>query len=118
MNVNYVISLLAVIVLLLIALMGAALPGGQSLFGIFIPYTAVLIFICGFCYRIIDWARRPVPFRITSTCGQQKTLPWIKNDRFENPITTFDVVVRMTLEILCFRSLFRNTRATLREGGS
>lgn len=117
MNVNYVISLLAVIVLLLIALMGAALPGGQGLFGVFIPYVAVLIFFCGFCYRIIDWARRPVPFRITSTCGQQKTLSWINNDRFENPITTFDVVVRMALEILCFRSLFRNTKATLREGG-
>jgi nitrate reductase gamma subunit len=117
MNVNYVISLLAVIVLLLIALMGAALPGGQGLFGVFIPYVAVLIFFCGFCYRIIDWARRPVPFRITSTCGQQKTLPWIENDRFENPNTTFDVVVRMALEILCFRSLFRNTKATLKEGG-
>lgn len=45
MNVNYVISLLAVIVLLLIALMGAALPGGQGLFGVFIPYVAVLIFL-------------------------------------------------------------------------
>lgn len=117
MNVNYVVSLLAVIALLLIALMGAELPGGQSLFGIFIPYAAVLIFICGFCYRIVEWARRPVPFRITSTCGQQKSLPWVKHDRFENPTSTMEVVVRMAMEIFLFRSLFRNTKASLRDGG-
>lgn len=117
MNVNYVVSLLAVIVLLLIALMGSELPGGHSLFGVFIPYAAVLVFVSGFCYRIIDWARRPVPFRITSTCGQQKTLPWIQHDRFENPTTTMEVLVRMGLEIFLFRSLFRNTKASLKEGG-
>lgn len=117
MNVNYVVSLLAVIVLFLIALIGAALPGGQGLFGVVIPYVAVLIFICGFCYRIVDWARRPVPFPITSTCGQQKTLPWIKPDPLENPSKKIHVVIRMLLEVFCFRSLFRNTRAKLNEDG-
>lgn len=117
MNVNYVVSLLAVIALALIALIGSALPGGQGLFGIFIPYVAVLMFICFFCYRIVDWARRPVPFRITSTCGQQKSMPWIEHDRFENPTKAWEVVVRMALEIFCFRSLFRNTKASLKENG-
>jgi [DsrC]-trisulfide reductase subunit M len=117
MNVNYVISLLAVIALVLIAFIGSALPGGQALFGIWIPYVAVLLFIWFFCRRIIDWARCPVPFRITSTCGQQQSLKWIRHDPLENPTSTFQVVVRMILEVFAFRSLFRNTRATLKDNG-
>lgn len=117
MNVNYVVSLLAVIALFLIAFIGSALPGGQGLFGIAIPYAAVLIFICGFCYRIFDWARSPVPFRITSTCGQQKSLSWVKPDPLENPTNTREVLIRMALEVFTFRSLFRNTKATLSDGG-
>lgn len=117
MNVNYVVSLLAVIALFLIAFIGSALPGGQGLFGIAIPYAAVLIFICGFCYRIFDWARSPVPFRITSTCGQQKSLSWVKPDPLENPTNRREVLIRMALEVFTFRSLFRNTQATLSDGG-
>jgi len=117
MNVNYVVSLLAVIALILIAFIGSALPGGQALFGIWIPYAAVLVFFCAFCQRILEWARCPVPFRITSTCGQQKSLDWIPHDRFENPTTKFEVVVRMLLEVFTFRSLFRNTRASLKGNG-
>jgi nitrate reductase gamma subunit len=117
MNVNYVVSLLAVIALVLIAFIGSALPGGQALFGIWIPYVAVLVFIWFFCRRIMDWAHCPVPFRITSTCGQQKSLGWIRHDCLENPTTKFQVVMRMILEVFAFRSLFRNTRATLKDNG-
>jgi nitrate reductase gamma subunit len=70
----------------------------------------------GLTARVIGWARSPVPFRIPTTCGQQKSLPWIRQAKVENPSTTSGVVARMALEILCFRSLFRNTRTELRHG--
>jgi nitrate reductase gamma subunit len=46
-------------------------------------------------------------------CGQQKSLPWIKNNKTESPTTTLGVIGRMALEVLLFRSLFRNDRAEL-----
>jgi len=113
MNVNYLYSLLAVIVLGLIAYVGAGVAGFQGLFGIFIPYLAVVIFIAGFINRIMDWAKSPVPFRIPSTCGQQKSLDWIKQNKIDNPSSTFGVIVRMVFEIVLFRSLFRNSRAEI-----
>ena len=117
MNGNYIYSLLAVIVLFLLAYIGVEAAGLEVLFGIIIPYLAFLTFIVGFIYRILDWARSPVPFRIPSTCGQHKSLPWLEHSKIENPSNTFFVVVRMFLEIFCFRSLFRNTKADFREGG-
>lgn len=116
MNVKYIFSLLSVIVLILIAYVGVEAAGLQVFFGIIIPYVAVLIFIGGFIYRVMGWASSPVPFRIPSTCGQQKTLPWFKQNKIDNPFTTGGVIIRMMLEILCFRSLFRNTRMALNEG--
>jgi nitrate reductase gamma subunit len=70
----------------------------------------------GFILKILQWARIPVPFKITTTCGQQKTLPWIKASYLESPYTTFGVIARMALEILFFRSLFRNTESSLKPG--
>jgi len=116
MNNKYMISLIAVIFLFLIAYVGAA-AGGQWLFGILIPYLAVLTFIIGFVYRVMDWSRAPVPFAIPTTGGQQKSLPWIEHAPIDNPTTRAGVVVRMFLEIVFFRSLFRNTRMKLREDG-
>ena len=55
----------------------------------------------------------PVPFRITTTCGQQKSLDWLPHSKLENPASTGATVVRMALEILLFRSLFRNNRAEM-----
>jgi len=109
MNVSYLYSLLAVIILGLIAYAGAAI-GLQGLFGIVIPYLAVLIFFVGFINKVLDWAKSPVPFRITTTCGQQKSLDWIQQSKIDNPSTTGGVIIRMLLEILLFRSLFRNSR--------
>lgn len=116
MNSKYMFSLIAVIVLILLAYVGVEAAGLKVLFGIIIPYIAVLIFIVGFIYRIMDWARSPVPFRIPTTCGQQKSLPWIKHSKIDNPFTAGGVIVRMFFEILFFRSLFRNTKCRLNEG--
>jgi nitrate reductase gamma subunit len=109
-------SLIAVIVLFLLAYVGVKFPGGEVFFGIIIPYLALIIFILGFINRVIDWARSPVPFRIPTTCGQQKSLPWIKSASIDNPSTTGGVIVRMILEVVFLRSLFRNTKCELKEG--
>ncbi|MBU4011060.1 MAG: sulfate reduction electron transfer complex DsrMKJOP subunit DsrM, partial [Proteobacteria bacterium] len=111
-------SLTVVIVLSLLAFVGAETAGfkAQFLFGIAIPYAALLIFVIGVLNRVIGWARSPVPFAIPTTAGQQKSLPWIKPANIDNPSTTGGVFVRMFLEVFLFRSLFRNTKTQLSEG--
>jgi len=115
MNVNYMYSLLAVVVLFLLSYLGVKV-GLAPLFGIVIPYVAVAIFLIGVVRRVMGWAKSAVPFRIPTTCGQQKSLPWIRHSKIDNPFTPGGVVIRMILEIVCFRSLFRNTRNAIREG--
>ncbi|HEU4383469.1 MAG TPA: sulfate reduction electron transfer complex DsrMKJOP subunit DsrM [Anaeromyxobacteraceae bacterium] len=110
------VSLLAVVALFLVALLGASGLGLRWLFGVAVPYAAAAVFVVGVVLRVLDWARSPVPFRIPTTCGQQKSLPWIRQSKVENPSTTAGVVARMALEVLCFRSLFRNTRVALEDG--
>ncbi len=85
-------------------------------FAVIIPYAAVVTFFLGIIYKVIQWATAPVPFRIPVTCGQQRSLPWIRDSRLENPSSTLGVVGRMAFEVLCFRSLFRNTRMELNPG--
>ncbi|MFV0350076.1 MAG: sulfate reduction electron transfer complex DsrMKJOP subunit DsrM [Halodesulfovibrio sp.] len=110
-----IISLLAVTALGVMAWMGAQM-GLQYVFAACIPYTALIVFLIGFAWRIMDWARRPVPFRIPTTGGQQKSLPWIKPASLDNPSDKTGVVIRMILEVLLFRSLFRNTKMTIENG--
>ena len=112
MNLGF--SLLAVAILVLIAVLGVGLAGLYTIFGVVIPYAAFAIFLVGAVYRVLEWAGTPVPFRIPTTCGQQKSLPWIKADPLESPHNTAGVVGRMALEVLLFRSLFRNTKMELR----
>ena len=109
-------SLFTVVILVLLVFMGVGVVGLNSLFGIVIPYAALLVFLVGVVYRVGKWASAPVPFRIPTTCGQQKSHPWIKANNLESPYNTVGVIVRMALEVLLFRSLFRNTRAELRDG--
>ncbi|MDI6775766.1 MAG: sulfate reduction electron transfer complex DsrMKJOP subunit DsrM [Syntrophales bacterium] len=107
-------SLFAVVILTFVVFMGVEMGKLQVLFGVIIPYAALAIFIVGVISRVLRWARSPVPFRITTTCGQQKSLPWIKSNNIESPHNTMGVIVRMALEVLLFRSLFRNTKVELR----
>jgi nitrate reductase gamma subunit len=108
-------ALIAVVGLAALAFVGAGAGGLDTVFGIAVPYVAILLFIGGFCYRIYRWASAPVPYRIPTTCGQQKSLDFIKQDKFEAPHTTGQVIVRMFLEVVLFRSLFRNTSTELAE---
>jgi nitrate reductase gamma subunit len=113
--VNPVISLAAVLILFLVGYFGGSAVG--ILFGVVVPYAAVALFLVGIVWRVLGWANVPVPFRIPTSCGQQKTLPWIENAKYENPHTPFGVVVRMAFEILMFRSLLRNTSVDLKTNG-
>ena len=113
---KYTFPLAAVVALVLIAWIGASIPGMQYLFGVAVPYLAMALFVGGFCYRVIQWAKSPVPFRIPTTCGQGYSLPWIKHDKLEAPVNTSQVVARMFLEIFLFRSLWRNTKAMVYDG--
>ncbi len=101
------------IVLLLVLPLGASAAGWTGFLTVVIPYAAFTLFMIGFVYRILLWAKSPVPFRITTTCGQQTSLPWIKNNPLESPSNLWGVIGRMALEIFLFRSLFRNTEVKI-----
>lgn len=109
-------SLIVVLVLVGVALAGVEAANLQLLFGVYIPYLAIATFVIGFVLRVLGWAKVPVPFRIPTTAGQMKSFQWIKHDKYDNPNSGGQVIVRMLLEILLFRSLFRNTKAELRDG--
>lgn len=105
-----------VIALVLLVFAGVQMANLQFLFGVLIPYAAVAIFISGVVYKVVKWGGSPVPYCIPTTCGQQKSLPWIKQSKIENPSSTFWVIIRMAFEVLFFRSLFRNIKTELRDG--
>ncbi|TVM16830.1 menaquinol oxidoreductase [Oceanidesulfovibrio indonesiensis] len=110
---SFFISFLLVLAFGSLAYLGVE-SGYKLMFAAIIPYVAVGVFVFGFVYKLIDWARSPVPFRIPTTGGQQKSLDWIKTDYLDNPPNKGWTVGRMILEILTFRSLFRNTSMNLR----
>ncbi len=113
---KYAFSFLAVIALILIAWLGSQIPGMPYLFGVALPYLAMMIFLGGCVYKVVEWAKSPVPFPIQTTCGQGKSLDFIKHNRLEAPSTNAEVVARMFLEIVTFRSLFRNTKSEIYDG--
>ena len=112
-----VYALIMVLALVLIPLLGAGAAGWHGLFGVVVPYAAVVVFAAGFVYRVVKWGRSAVPFKITTTGGQQYSLPWIRQNKIDNPSSKMAVVLRMILEIVLFRSLFRNTRVRLFRDG-
>lgn len=102
------ISLLTVLAIGIIAWFGAA-GGFQILFGVILPYAALVVFVLGFIWRVVNWGKSPVPFKIPTVGGQQRSLDWIKPNRLDSPYTPIATVGRMILEVLAFRSLFRNS---------
>ena len=108
------ISLIAVVGLALLAAVGATAGDGlRFVLGVIIPGIAFAVFLGGIIFRVVHWARSPVPFRVPTTTGQAKSLPWIHNNEFEAPSGLFGVIGRMALEVFAFRSLFRNTRVEI-----
>jgi nitrate reductase gamma subunit len=113
---NLLISLIAILILALLALGFAMSHSMIFILAVVLPYAAFAIFLCGVIYRLITWAKSPVPFRIPTTCGQGKSLPWIKTNPLENPAGSWGVIGRMAQEIFLFRSLFRNTHVEIIDG--
>ncbi len=102
------ISLIAVVGLSLVALVAVGVADLRFLIGVVVPGVAFAVFLGGILYRVIQWGRSTVPFRIPTTCGQEKSLPWINNDELDNPSNNFWTAIRVASEVLFFRSLFRN----------
>ncbi len=105
----------------IVALVVAAIPGcaGMAIGAspllrlpvlVVVSYTAFAMLLGGICLRVLRWSLAPVPFRIPVTCGQQKSLVWIRAAAFDNPSSGLAAAARMGGEVLFFRSLFRNTR--------
>ncbi|NTV45190.1 MAG: sulfate reduction electron transfer complex DsrMKJOP subunit DsrM [Chlorobiales bacterium] len=108
--------LVMVVLLALVPYITMQYTDAGLVFGVVIPYVAMAVLLIGFIYRIVDWVRRPVPFNITTTAGQEKSLDWIKHDKLESPANSWQAAARVLSEVLFFRSLFRNTKAELHEG--
>ncbi|MGA2025505.1 MAG: sulfate reduction electron transfer complex DsrMKJOP subunit DsrM [Syntrophobacteraceae bacterium] len=109
-------SLAAVVALVLASFLGGWAAGLNYFFGVTVPYIAAFAFFGGVIFRVLRWARSPVPFCIPTTAGQQKSLSWIPYSRLDNPATKTQAVVRMILEVFLFRSLFRNTKFEMQKG--
>ncbi len=114
---NALYSLLFVFLLVLIPLFGVDAAHLRTLFGVCIPVTAFLIFVVGFTYKVINWGRSAVPFRIPTTGGQFRSFApgMFKQNKYDCPQTGAQTFVRMVLEVFAFRSLFRNTAVSLHE---
>ena len=112
------VPLLAVLALCGAAWAGVTLVDLRVLLGVALPCAAGVAFLAGFIARVLGWARTPVPFCIPVTCGQQRSLPWVKQSRFDNPSTRLDIVVRIALEVVFFRSLLRDGTTRVSAGPS
>jgi len=113
---NVLTALLVAAAVTGLAVVASAVPALRGAAAIGAMYAAIAVFLGGVARRVFRWARSPVPFRVPTTAGQQRSLPWIRASRLDNPSTTAGVIGRMALEILLFRSLFRNPRAEMRSG--
>lgn len=111
-----ILSFVAALLIGVVAWYGAA-SGFQYALGMALPLFAVAVFVGGLVWRIVYWAKSPVPFAIPTTGGQEKSLDFIRPNRLDAPCTTAGVIGRMMLEVLLFRSLFRNTYADVRATG-
>ena len=57
-----------VVLLILFAFFGVWGLGWYTLFAVIIPYAAAAIFVIGIIYRVVKWAKAPVPFHKPTDC--------------------------------------------------
>lgn len=107
------LGLACIVAAILIAVPIGAAAAGWTILLTIVPSAAFAIFLVGFVHRVVTWGKSPVPFNITTTCGQQASLPWIKTQPLESPAGRWGVVGRMACEVLLFRSLLRNTKGEI-----
>jgi len=108
-SIKIFLPLAAVTLLVLLPLLTLLGHVSEYILAVVIPYLALTSFFAGIIYKVIRWAQSPVPFSIPTVAGQEKSLPWIKEDKAESPTDNWAVAWRMFLEIFFFRSLFRNS---------
>ncbi|MCE5264355.1 MAG: sulfate reduction electron transfer complex DsrMKJOP subunit DsrM [Deltaproteobacteria bacterium] len=112
---NLLMALIAILILTLL-FWGVSLSGVLAyVLAVIVPYAAFGFFLAGVVYRVWRWAGTPVPFCIPTVCGQEKSLPWIRQARLESPSGLWGVLGRMAMELLLFRSLFRNTQMEINQ---
>ena len=99
-------ALIAVLALGLLGWLGAGFP---LIAGVWLPGVALGVFVVGVVVNVVGWCNAPVPFRITSVAGQQASLPWIRHSPLDSPRNGREAALRVALDVLLFRSLFRNT---------
>ncbi len=76
------------------------------------PLALVVLFVA----KVARWMRAPVPFRVPLTTGQQRGSATLPRRRFDNPHSTFEVVIRVLLDVFLLRPLFRATPTAPRLG--
>ena len=99
-------ALIAVLTLGLFGWLGAGFP---MFAGVWLPGVALGVFVVGVVVNVVGWSNAPVPFRITSVAGQQASLPWIRHSPLDSPRNGREAALRVALDVLLFRALFRNT---------
>ena len=114
---NALLGWLAAAAVAALGVLAGLVPELRAPMATLLPYAAIATFLVGMTVKAAGWARSPVPFRIPTTCGQQKSLPWIEAAPLDNPSTGLGAAGRVLLEAVLFRSLFRNSRATLLPDG-
>jgi nitrate reductase gamma subunit len=87
----------------------ASLLGQQWSLLLLVMAAAPVVFLIAFVLKLARWLRAPVPFRVPLVVGQQQSLPSIAHARLGCPRTAFQVVLRVVLDVLLFRPLFRTT---------
>ena len=109
-------AIAAVALILLAGIIAASLPWLRTPAAVAVSYVSVGVFVAGIGYRFALWAKSSVPFCIPVTCGQQASLPGLKHDRLDNPNTSSGAALRVAMEVLFFRSLWREHRPETRNG--
>jgi nitrate reductase gamma subunit len=89
--------------------LGAVLLGNHWSLVLLPVAVAPAIFVVAFIGRLTRWIRTPIPFRVPLTTGQQHGLASITHGRIGNPRSGFQVALRVLIDVLLFRPLFRAT---------
>ncbi|MBS0614037.1 MAG: sulfate reduction electron transfer complex DsrMKJOP subunit DsrM [Proteobacteria bacterium] len=109
-------ALYAVLALVLLGILASRSAVASIAVTVVLPYLAWGTLLVGVCYRVWRWARVPVPFRIPTTCGQQRSLPWLPRAPLDNPDNALWATLRVGFETLLFRSLLRDNRPRIEAG--
>ena len=105
----------SVAVACVVPVLAAMLMGARgALLVVAVLAVAPLALLATFIWKVARWMRTPVAFRIPLTVGQQKGLASIAHSRTGSPHTATEVMLRVLLDGVLFRPLFRATPTALR----